>query len=260
MNDKHKNIIIVGGASGIGFETAQKFLDNGAESVIIASRNAEKMNAAKGALHFSDAQNVYCIPMDITKVGLHGEFFLRVENTLGAIPDALVISSGINADSGNWKGFNVSEELYDKVMDTNLKGVFFLLRNFTNYIWEKKAKANICVVSSISAHRDLLGPYQFSKNVISGIVQTYGKYLAERGIVLNCVEPGTTDTPMMPHLAQYTDGIRDGKAWGDNSIHRVIKPEEIADAILYLMSDREGLLSGTCLLVAGGCKTIHRGY
>lgn len=67
------------------------------------------------------------------------------------------------------------------------------------------------MLSSISAHRDLLSVYQISKNAVSGIVHDYGKHLCERGIVLNCVESGTTNTDMMRGLADYTDGIRGGK-------------------------------------------------
>ena len=170
--------------------------------------------------------------------------------------DGLVISSGINFDGSNWKGFNISESDWDRVMDTNLKGVFFLLRNFANFLLGQNRKGNICVVSSISAHRDMLSVYQISKASISAIVHAYGKFLCERGVALNCVEPGTTDGGML-HTEAYTDGIREGKVWNDNSIRRVIRPEEIADVICFLMSERGDILSGSCVLAGGGCKGLH---
>ena len=142
-------------------------------------------------------------------------------------------------------------------MDTNLKGVFFLTRNFANYLHGNNIKGNICIVSSISAHRDLLSVYQISKNAISGFVHAYGKYLCERGIVLNGVEPGTTDGGML-HLDKYTDGKRQGLAWNDNSIRRVIRPEEIGEIICFLMSELGEVMSGTMILAGGGCKTISR--
>lgn len=123
---------------------------------------------------------------------------------------------------------------------------------------ENHIKGNICVVSAISAHRDLLSVYQISKNAISGIVHAYGKFLCEKGIILNCVEPGTTDGGMLKYLAAYTDGIREGKPWNDNSIRRVIRPEEIADVISFLISEVGEIMSGTCLLAGGGCKSISR--
>ncbi len=255
---KPENVIIVGGASGIGFATAQKILWGGVRSVLLASRSYDKLVKAKLSLQCEDDQKVYFLEFDITDCQSHMDFLLKCKEQMGKIPDGLVVSSGINFDGSNWKGFNISEEAYDKVMDTNLKGVFFLMRNYANYLYENKTPGNICIVSSISAHRDLLSVYQIAKNAISGIVHTYGKYLVEKGIVLNCVEPGTTDTDMMPHLKPYTDGIRPGKPWNDNSIRRVIRPEEIAEIICFLMAEGNEVLSGTCLLAGGGCKSIAR--
>lgn len=253
-----KDIIVVGGASGIGYKTAQKLLSSGAQSVILASRNLQKLSHAQSALKLLANQNVSIIQFDISDVSSHETLMHNAEELLGRVPDGLVISSGVNFDGGNWKGFNISEDDWDRVMDTNLKGVFFLMRNFANYLHARQVKGNICIVSSISAHRDLLSVYQISKNAISGIVHAYGKHLCERGIVLNCVEPGTTNTDMMRWLAEYTDGKRPGKQWNDNSIRRLIRPEEIADVICFLMSELGEILSGSCVLASGGCKSIAR--
>ncbi len=253
------NILIVGGGTGIGLATAHKLLDNGANSVILASRNINKLNAGVEELKKSNPNSkVYTISLDITKVKTHSEVIEETQKMLGTnnFLDGLVISSGVNFDGANWKGFNISEEDWDNVINTNLKGVFFLMRNFANYLHAYNRKGNICIISSISAHRDLLSVYQVSKNAISRIVHAYGKYLCERGVVLNCVEPGTTDTDMMPHLKEYTDGVRNGKPWVDNSIKRVIRPEEISEVIYYLMTNMGEILSGSCVLCGGGCKTI----
>ena len=254
-----QNIIVIGGGSGIGYATAQKLLDKGACNVIIASRNMMKCKEACKKLEFDHtSQKVNAIEFDICNISSHDEMLHKATELVGKIPDGLVISSGMNFDGNNWKGFNISETDWDSVMDTNLKGVFFLIRNFSNYLYGYSVKGNICVVSSISAHRDLLSPYQVAKNAISGIVHAYGKHLCERGIVLNCVEPGATDGGMLRNLDQYTDGIREGKAWNDNSIRRVIRPEEIAEVVCFLMSTLGEVMSGTCLLAGGGCKALSR--
>lgn len=257
-NLRAKSIIVVGGASGIGLATAQKLLDSGAEHVVLASRNVQKLQTAAASLETDDAKKIAIVPFDIAEVSKHEEMIRSASKMIGVMPDGVVISSGVNFDGSNWKGFNISEADWDRVMNINLKGVFFLIRNFANYLYENKLKGNICVVSSISAHRDMLSVYQVSKNVISGIVHAYGKHLVERGVVLNCVEPGTTNTDMMRWLSEYTDGVRPGKVWNDNSIRRLIRPEEIADVITFLMSDLGEVMSGTCLLAGGGCKSIAR--
>lgn len=250
-----KKIIVVGGATGIGFATAKRLLEGGAEKVILASRSEEKLNQAKDKLK---SDNVYICPFDISDCGNHEQFFNKVDEIIGDIADGLVISSGLNFDGANWKGFNISESDWDRIMDTNLKGVFFMMRNFANRLYSLKQKGNICIVSSISAHRDLLSVYQISKNAISGIVHAYGKHLCERGVILNCVEPGTTDGGMLTHLGKYTDGIRQGEPWNDNSIRRVIRPEEIAEVIYFLMTNAGEIMSGSCVLAGGGCKSIAR--
>lgn len=253
-----KNIVIIGGGSGIGYATAQKMLDNGAESVALASRSRLRTNNAAAKLSHAANQKIFTLEFDITDIDQHEEMLKQAESVIKTVPDGLVISSGVDFDGGNWKGFNISEEDWDRVMNINLKGVFFLIRNFSNYLYSRQIKGNICAVSSISAHRDLLSVYQISKNALSGIVHTYGKYLCERGIVLNCVEPGTTNTDMMGYLSGYTDGVRSGKEWGDNSIRRLLRAEEIAEIICFLMSELGETMSGSCVLAGGGCKSISR--
>lgn len=253
-----KNIIVMGGASGIGYATAQQLLNEGASSVILVSRKLDKLKAAAEQLCVSVQQKVAIVQLDIANVALHEAMIQEATQQIGTTPDGLVISSGVNFDGSSWKGFNISENDWDRVMNINLKGTFFLMRTFANYLYERKLKGNICIVSSISAHRDLLSVYQISKNTLSGIVHAYGKHLCERGIVLNCVEPGTTNTDMMRWLHDYTDGIRPGKPWNDNSIKRLIRPEEIAEVICFLMSDVGEVLSGSCVLAGGGCKSIAK--
>ena len=253
-----KNIIVVGGGSGIGYACAQRLLDGGAKNIILASRNLEKLNHAKNALRHSAVQGIFTVQLDISKVKSHQSFIAEAQSLIPDCPlDGLVLSGGVNFDGSNWKGFNVSEEDWDRVMNTNLKGTFFLLRNFANYLFEHKTRGNICVISSISAHRDMLSPYQISKSAISAIVHAFGKFLCERGVVLNCVEPGSTDTDMMPHLKQYTDGVRPGKIWTDNSIGRVLRPEEIAEIVYFCMTNLGETMSGSCVLAGGGCKGLH---
>lgn len=257
MNLRPKKIIVVGGGSGIGCAVAQKLLDYGAETVILTGRTMDKLSAARNRLVYSAGQTAACLQFDIADVNSHEKMIEKANiNARGGV-DGLVISSGVNYNGGNWKGFNITEDDWDRVMDINLKGPFFLIRNFANYCYARNIRANICAVSSISAHRDMLSVYQVTKHSLSAICHAYGKFLCERGIILNCVEPGTTDTPMMPHLEQYTDGFRSGKEWNDNSIRRVIRPEEIAEIICFLMSESGEVLSGSCVLAGGGCKGLH---
>ena len=251
-----KNIIVVGGGGGIGLAIVRKLLSGGAEKIVVASRNTLKNVKAIEDLVLEKNQTVYNMQFDITDVSGHRKFIEDVNKTIGCKADGLVISSGVNFDGSNWKGFNISEHDWDTVMGTNLKGPFFLLRDFANYLYENNVKGNICVVSSISAHRDLLSAYQVSKHSLSRIVNAYGKYLCERGVVLNGVEPGPIYTDMMKWLNKYTDGVRPGEPWPDSSIKRLVRAEEVAEVVYFLMSNLGETMSGDCIVVAGGTKSI----
>ena len=250
-----KNIIVVGGGTGIGLAAVNKFCELNADNIILASRNINKIDIK---INKNTTTNIYKEKFDISDINTHLQFLENITNKIGKIPDGLLISSGINFNASNWRGFNISESDYDNVMNINLKGPFFLIRNFSNYLFSNSIKGNICVVSSISAHRDLLSCYQISKNALSGLVYAYGKHLYQRGIILNGVEPGTTDTNMMKHLNIYTDGIRQGKTWHDNALGRVLRAEEIAEVIAFLMSNLGEVMAGSCILAGAGCKTISR--
>lgn len=254
-----KNIIVVGGGSGIGYATVQRLLDAGANNIVIASRNINRLKEAEKTFLLKENQRVVSVAFDIAKVASHIDMLTSAQELIGAdnVIDGLVISSGVDIDGSNWKGFNISEFDWDRIMDINLKGVFFLMRTFANILYENHITGNICIVSSISAHRDLLSVYQIAKHSISRIVFTYGKYLCERGVVLNCVEPGTTNTDMTKYLSEYTDGIRPGKPWNDASIRRLIRPEEVAEVIYMLMSNIGETMSGSCVLVGGGNKGLQ---
>ena len=253
-----KNILVVGGGSGIGLEISKNLLKNGAKNVIIASRNLEKLSNAIKSIEVKRGQSVHPLDFDITQVKKNREVIQRAQAMLGKHEtlDGLVLSAGVNFDGSNWKGFNVSEEDWDRVMNTNLKGTFFFMRDFANHLYENKIKGNICVVSSISAHRDMLSVYQISKHSISRIVNAYGKHLCERGVVLNCVEPGPIHTDMMRFFEKYTDGKRSGEPWNDASIRRLVRTDEIADIVCFLMSDLGEVMSGSCIVAAGGTKSI----
>ena len=252
------NIVVIGGGSGLGKAVTQKLFDNGAQNIVIASRNLDKLQETSKTFKLKENQKIYCLSFDITNINSHLEMIRNAQLLVGEENklDGLVVSAGVNFDGSNWKGFNVSESDWDRVMNTNLKGTFFILRNFANYIYENKRTGNICVISSISAHRDMLSPYQIAKHSLSRIVQAYGKHLCERGVVLNCVEPGPIFTDMMRHLEKYTDGVRPGEPWNDASIRRLVRPEEIADIVCYLMSNLGEVMSGSCIVAAGGTKSI----
>lgn len=110
-----KNIVIIGGGSGIGLATAKKVLmDSTVKNVIISSRNLEKLNCAKESLNDN---RVHVATIDISNVKLHKQFMIDVNEMINDCVDGVIISSGLDFDGSNWKGFNILEKDYDRIMD-----------------------------------------------------------------------------------------------------------------------------------------------
>ena len=128
-----KNIVIIGGGSGIGLATAKKVLmDTSVKNVIIVSRSLEKLNCAKE--HLND-NRVHVATIDISNVKSHRQFMTGVNEMINDCVDGVIISSGLDFDGSNWKGFNISEEDYDRIMNVNLRDSIKLCRTRDNRWW-----------------------------------------------------------------------------------------------------------------------------
>jgi 3-oxoacyl-[acyl-carrier protein] reductase len=116
-----KNILVLGGGSGIRKAIVEELLISGAENIIIASRNKAKLDESAKGFKTKWGQRVYTLSVDITNVKANRSAIKQAEEMLGGKRlDGLVLSSGVNFDASNWKGFNITEEDWDKVMNTNL--------------------------------------------------------------------------------------------------------------------------------------------
>lgn len=258
MQIRPENILIMGGSSGIGLATAQCLYNHGVRTITLASSNQDKLRDATISLQLPTGAKVYCCAFDIRNISSQGKMIEKVQEATGSFVDGLVISVGKFYGCGNWAGFNISEHDWDKIMDINLKGPFYLLRNFANYLLANKRGGNICVVSSMCAKLDTLGIYELTKNALSRTVHAYGKHLATFGIVLNAVEPGVTNTNInFEFHKQFTDGIREGEQFTRAGIGRLIRPEEIGECICFFMSDLGEVMAGSCLLASGGDKYVR---
>lgn len=160
--------------------------------------------------------------------------------------DILVNNAGVN-----FKGMpNATEEEYDKVMDTNLKGVFFLSQMFGKYLVENKIHGNILNVASSSSLRPADSAYTLSKWGIRGLTLGLAKSLAQYGITVNGIAPGPTATPMM---------IKDGRTNMANPhlpLGRFIMPEEIANMAVILISDMGRSVMGDIVYMTGGASIL----
>lgn len=243
---KGRTAIVTGGTSGIGLEIAKAFVNAGA-TVVITSRNSEK---AKEACKQIDAQakykgNIWGIELDNTKISLFREKFDEVCNLLrGHDIDILVNNAGLRGAHIS----NATEEEYDDVMNTNVKGTFFFTQMVAKYMIDQNIQGNILNITSASSIRPALSAYHMSKWAIRGLTEGLARSLAPYGIVVNAIAPGPTATPMLKKDGGSNDDISHSR----NLLGRYATPEEIANMAVILVSDMSRTIIGDTVFMSGG--------
>lgn len=242
-----KRALITGGSSGIGFSIAENFLKNNA-SVTICGRDKKKLQLAKNKL----LNNVGCseskidiLQIDISNVKSASEIltnYLYEKNF-----DIFVNNAGVNG--GNLFP-NTSEKEYDRIMETNLKGMYFVSQVFANYMINNNIKGNILNITSSSALRPGISPYILSKWGERSLTLGMAKKYIQHGIVVNALAPGSTLTPMLSDENE-TDLFLEY-----SPSKRYASPEEIANLATILVSDMGRLIVGDTIYATGGSGVI----
>lgn len=239
---KGRVALITGGTSGIGKAIALAFLKSGA-SVIITGRNENRVNETIEELRkTSSNKKIYGVELDNSKIDLFDAKLNEIVELLGSVKlDILVNNAGV----GGGDISNTSEEEFDNVLQTNLKGTFFLSRVVAKYMIENKIKGNILNIASSSSLRPAASAYTFSKWGIRGFTLGLAKTLAPYGITVNGLAPGPTATPMLHRDASDI-------TFPTNPMGRFAMPEEIANMAVVLVSGMGKMIVGDIVYMTGG--------
>lgn len=233
---KDKNILITGGSRGLGYAIAKKCIAEGAK-VVITGRSIDTLITVQNELG-TDKCNV--LEFDVRDVKLFADKIREAANLLGGRIDCLVNNAGISIHGINYK--TCTEEDWDKQMDTNLKGIYFLTQEFIkHYHSVKNTSGNIIMMTS---ERGLYGddvPYGISKAGLISYTKGLSKKLILDGIRVNAVAPGVTATNMTNY--DPNDNLYRKSAIG----LRVLLPEEIAEVVTFLLSDASKCVSGAVI-------------
>lgn len=244
MKLKKKVAIITGGSRGIGFATAEKFLQEGATVIITASTPDNARTAADKLREKYPASLVDGISPNLSDLSSVKEAFAEVVEKFGRL-DILVNNAGT---SERTPFVQYTEELFDKVMDLNVKGVFNASRAAAEYMKEQGSGVILNTSSMVSLYGQPSGmAYPTSKFAVNGMTLSLARELGPRGIRVNAVAPGITETDMMkavpkeiiePMVAQIP-------------LRRLGQPEDIANAFAFLASDEASYITGVVLSVDG---------
>ena len=238
MRLENKVCIVTGGAKGLGAEMAQLFAREGAK-VIAADMSDLSFEAA----------NVEGAILNVTNADECEKFYNSVIEKYGKI-DVLVNNAGITRDALTHK---ITDEMWDVVIDVNLKGVF----NLTKHVGLQMMKdggGSIINISSVVGEYGNVGQanYAATKAGVIGLSKTWAKEYARKGapVRVNAIAPGYIMTDILKTVPQE---LLD-KFAGTTMLGRLGEPEEIAKAALFLASDESSYITGHTLSVNGGMR------
>lgn len=240
---KGKVVLITGGAAGIGKATASAFFEEGAD-VVIWDVNEEKGNEVVKSFS-SDTQRSAFMNVDVTSLPDVEEAVASIVKDFGKI-DVLINNAGITMDRTLLK---MDAETWQKVIDVNLTGVF----NCTRAVSPHMVEAGEGVILNASSVVGLYGNfgqtnYVATKAGVIGMTKTWARELGRKGVRVNAVAPGFIATEMVQKMPEK---VIEGMV-SKTPIGRMGKPEDIANAYVFLSSDKASFIHGTVLSVDGG--------
>ena len=244
MKLKDKVAIITGGSRGIGYATADKFLAEGAKVILAASSQASADKAVERLKEKYPEATIAGISPDLASLESVREAFRSATEKYGCV-DILVNNAGVSEST---PFMEYTEETFDKVMDLNVKGVF----NTTRAAAECMVARGTGVILSTSSMVSISGQpsgvaYPASKFAVNGLTVSLARELGPKGIRVNAVAPGITETDMMKAVPKEVIEPMIARI----PLRRLGQPEDIANAFAFLASDEASYITGVVLSVDG---------
>jgi NAD(P)-dependent dehydrogenase (short-subunit alcohol dehydrogenase family) len=243
-----KIALITGGNSGIGLATAKAFVNEGAHVFITGRRGAELTAAVKEI-----GRNVTGVQGDVANLGDLDRLFAQIERDKGTL-DVVFANAGIATYAPLGK---ITEEHYDSIFGINVKGLLFTVQKALPLMPDG---ASIILNASIVASKGFSSNsvYSATKAAVRSFARTWTTDLKARGIRVNAVSPGSTDTPGLNNLLASSGAGQERAKMISSSVPlgRFGLPAEIARAVVFLASDDSSYVTGTELFVDGGFAQV----
>jgi NAD(P)-dependent dehydrogenase (short-subunit alcohol dehydrogenase family) len=252
-----KSMLVTGAAGAIGFATCEILAREGARVMLVDIDEAgltKRVEALKAAGH-----DVIGHAADCADEAATAGYAKAALDAFGRI-DGFFNNAGIEGHLAPTHEYDVAE--YDKVMSVNLRGVFLGLRHVLPAM-VAAGKGAVVNTASIGSERGLAGAcaYNAAKHGVVGLTRTAASEVAQKGVRVNCVEPGVIETPLLVGmLEQMFDSVEAGmKKLGEvATLNRVGQPEEVGSVVSFLLSDEASYVNGARWEIDGGALATIR--
>ena len=248
MRLKDKVALITGGSRGIGYATADAFLREGAVVIIAASSQSSADKAVESLREKHPNSTIVGISPDLSSLAEVRKTFLHVTAKYGCL-DILVNNAGVSESTPFTE---YTEEAFDRVMDLNVKGVFNATRAASECMVARGKGVILSTSSMVSIYGQPSGiAYPASKFAVNGLTVSLARELGPKGIRVNAVAPGITETDMMKAVPKEVIEPMIQQI----PLRRLGQPEDIANAFLFLASEEASYITGVVLSVDGMART-----
>ena len=248
MRLKDKVALITGGSRGIGYATADKFLAEGARVILTASSQESADQAVQKLREKYPHSKIMGISPNLADLKQVRDAFAIATAQFGCV-DILVNNAGVSEST---PFTDYTEETFDKVMDLNVKGVFNATRAASECMIAKGGGVILSTSSMVSISGQPSGfAYPASKFAVNGLTVSLARELGPKGIRVNAVAPGITETDMMKAVPKEVIQPMIDRI----PLRRLGKPEDIANAFVFLASEEASYITGVVLSVDGMARS-----
>lgn len=239
-----KTAIITGAAGGIGYACAKALLESGAKAAVvdIAPENAaaelSKLGAAKG------------YALDLSDVDAIGPTVERIRRELGEV-DVLIQCAGL---MGGKPGLEVTQSDWDRTQNVNARGLFFMMQQVVGQSMKDRG-GSIVNFASMAGIRGMHPPmcsafYSASKGAVVAVTMQAAVEWAGLGVRVNCVAPGGVETPAMQEMGFPPEAVE------PIPMKRLNRPEDVANCVVFLASDKAATITGQTVVIDGGASVV----
>src|SRR5216684_3158292 len=250
---RYKNALVTGASRGIGRATASALAETGAHLLVHYGRSAQEAKSLVVEIE-TKGGSANLISADLGTPNGAALLAKQLLSIVGDRLDVLVLNAGISKAA---RIADYTVEDFDNLFATNVRSPFFLVQQLLPVLGED---SNIIVISSLGAHAVVGKPgldnpsllaYASTKGALETLVKNWAAILGPRGIRVNAVAPGVIDTDMS-NFAKTETGRE--VTLGMQALKRIGKPDDVADVVAFLASDKARWITGASIPVDGGSK------